>query len=185
MSTRTRARWTIVLSVLLVVTGITWVRSYAPDDLYIRPHQGRLLFMFVGPGPSTELAPKTTTNTYRSSTGDALAAARREATRVGGTLWDFAGFEVVNTKRNSGYFILAIPFWAIGLPLVALTAWCIVSLRRERLRRRTGRCLKCGYDLRASTGRCPECGEPIPAAGSARDEMTQIQPAIDIPPPSP
>lgn len=31
---------------------------------------------------------------------------------------------------------------------------------RER-RRRQGRCLECGYDLRASPGRCPECGTGV------------------------
>jgi len=37
--------------------------------------------------------------------------------------------------------------------------WVITGrLERRARRRRQGRCLACGYDLRASPGRCPECG---------------------------
>ena len=39
------------------------------------------------------------------------------------------------------------------LPLV----WSQRFLRRAR-RRKQGRCLTCGYDLRGSAGTCPECG---------------------------
>jgi len=53
-----------------------------------------------------------------------------------------------------------IPLWSIALltaiaPLV--WTWRIV---RRRLRRRRGRCVECGYDLRAHPAgrRCPECG---------------------------
>ena len=34
------------------------------------------------------------------------------------------------------------------------------NARRLR-RRRAGRCVECGYDLRESAGRCPECGKSV------------------------
>ena len=54
---------------------------------------------------------------------------------------------------------LLLPFawlvWAVG-----------ERIRRARLRR-SGYCVRCGYDLRASKGRCPECGTPIPVKAAA------------------
>jgi hypothetical protein len=185
MSTRTRARWTIVLSVLLILTGLLWARSYVPDDLYVRPYRGRLLLIFAGPLRSRQMAPGNAPQVYRATTGEALGEARAEATKNGGTHWDILGFEIIGTNMNSGYFILGMPFWAIGLPLALLTAWCLFTLRRERLRMRTGSCLKCGYDLRASTGVCPECGEPIPTPGSIASGDDPTRAAFDIPRPSP
>src|SRR4051812_38667295 len=132
MSTRTRARWTIVLSLLLMLTGVSWARSYAPDDLYVRAYRGRLLLMFVAAMHSHELAPKTDPKVYRASTGEALGGAQAEAHRTKGTDWQAMGFEIIATNMNSGYFVIAIPFWAIGLPLAALTLWCIFTSRRER-----------------------------------------------------
>lgn len=46
---------------------------------------------------------------------------------------------------------IAVPLWAICLPLAGMS---ILTMRR----RETGRCAKCGYDLRATPDRCPECG---------------------------
>src|SRR5204862_6302964 len=55
---------------------------------------------------------------------------------------------------------------AITWPLVMLIALMLPASRlvgravrhaRRRLRRRSGRCLGCGYDIRATPRRCPEC----------------------------
>ena len=47
----------------------------------------------------------------------------------------------------------------------------LVSIKRlrTRSRRRSGRCLNCGYDLRASPGPCPECGRTTPLIGEGRE----------------
>jgi hypothetical protein len=51
------------------------------------------------------------------------------------------------------------------LPLAYLM-WCLVTWKRQRMRRIGGLCFMCGYDLRASSSRCPECGTPIPATAT-------------------
>ena len=54
--------------------------------------------------------------------------------------------------------VLSLPDWFIaGLFAIPPLVWTIV-LGRSVVRRRAGRCLLCGYDLRATPDRCPECG---------------------------
>jgi hypothetical protein len=58
-------------------------------------------------------------------------------------------------------FGIAVPHWAVAVPLALCAAWWLVVSRRRRvLRHRAGHglCLGCGYDLRQSPERCPECG---------------------------
>jgi hypothetical protein len=51
---------------------------------------------------------------------------------------------------------------AAGTAPAAWAAGAVIRRTSRGRRRRTGRCLRCSYDLRATPGRCPACG-PIPA----------------------
>jgi len=58
---------------------------------------------------------------------------------------------------------LYFPHWSLAaITGILPSMWCW-RRRRERVRRKLGRCVNCGYDLRATPERCPECGN-VPAA---------------------
>jgi hypothetical protein len=61
-------------------------------------------------------------------------------------------------------FSLRVPYWAVWIPFLLLSAWGIWRRKKLRVKVRVvmGLCGVCGYDLRASTERCPECGTAIP-----------------------
>ena len=61
-------------------------------------------------------------------------------------------------QRRWTHWALSVPHWFVALLLIAAPArWSASHLTRGG-RRRDGRCLACGYDLRATPDRCPECG---------------------------
>jgi len=62
---------------------------------------------------------------------------------------------------------IVLAWWPVMLLAGILPSFRFFSWRRRRLRRRSGMCVKCSYDLRASKDRCPECGTPVPV--SVRD----------------
>ena len=49
----------------------------------------------------------------------------------------------------------------IAAPGALLSGYRAYNDDLKAQRRRTGRCPRCGYDLRQSTGRCPEWGRPF------------------------
>ena len=72
---------------------------------------------------------------------------------------------IVPRAREIGsiFQTVAVPHWFVVLTTALLPmrwAWRRIAAGR---RRRAGRCVRCGYDLRATPGRCPECGT-APAA---------------------
>lgn len=79
---------------------------------------------------------------------------------------DRLGFGWENLDHPSGMdstFMLAwCPAWLLVIAFAVPPLWWLARARR-RTGPKSGRCAKCGYDLRATPGRCPECGSPIPA----------------------
>ena len=73
------------------------------------------------------------------------------------------GWRVSYAIGNNGLARSGRSFYVqLPLPVVAAAAalpltW-FVLVRVGRSKRRPGRCVRCGYDLRATPGRCPECG---------------------------
>ena len=106
---------------------------------------------------------------------------RASYARPGFNRWGF-GFHAVRTVgRPAGnwriggrrLWIVYLPHWLpVTLLAIPPAAW-VVRRARSRVRRATGHCPACGYDLRATPDRCPECGWP------------RQPPVIDPNPPSP
>ena len=78
------------------------------------------------------------------------------------------GFALVRTSRSSpphgppaltfSQMHVLVPHWFLVALMAIIPPWWLYVKARARHRRRRGRCLGCGYDLRATPGRCPECG---------------------------
>jgi hypothetical protein len=80
---------------------------------------------------------------------------------------------------------LGAPHWVlVPPPAYVVTAWGIRRLR-DRRRRRAGRCVACGYDLRGAGGTCPECGGPTHIAGRPGSPSDAISPMNAGPTPTP
>jgi len=155
---------------LLLCVG-AWIRSYLPENFFLRLHKGSLVLIFAGeqyaegidpanyPVSMVGLGPPGSSRRLREDTAQVLARARLSASR--NRQWRAMGFEVIASDMRFGHFVVVIPFWAIFLPLAGLTSWAWVRWYRRREWQQPGRCQKCGYDLRATSDRCPECGTPV------------------------
>lgn len=75
------------------------------------------------------------------------------------SFWDRRGFA---TYGGRSYRIIYFPLWLpaslVALPLLFVL---IIVRHRRRVRRSSGLCSGCGYDLRATPDRCPKCGTSV------------------------
>jgi hypothetical protein len=71
-------------------------------------------------------------------------------------------YDIDEARFPARWGFATVPTWFCFVTLGALPALFILSstirLARNRVRKKRGRCVRCGYDLRVTPDRCPECG---------------------------
>jgi hypothetical protein len=147
-----------IVSLLLCLAAIAgWVRSHLAESVLFASLQGSFAIASVNTSQGMLEA------ILGSSPDDQLVRElASHATEVHGRF----GFGYAKgAYRGMRFSIVRIPYWLIvGLTAILPIRWWL-DRRRRAGRRRSGRCVECGYDLRRTTGhRCPECGRELPAA---------------------
>jgi hypothetical protein len=74
----------------------------------------------------------------------------------------------VSSSPPGAPVVFVVPFWVWLAAALLPPLWMVKRAYTRHVRRRRGRCVECGYDLRATPGRCPECG-------------TEVGTAVDLP----
>jgi hypothetical protein len=112
-----------------------------------------------------------------------------ETTTTYARRWRFKGFELgqgnasIGPRKVAPVTRIAVPDWALTLPLASRVALWYRGVCRRSARIERGLCWKCGYDLRGIAENCPECGTPRygSVAGDAEDSRSaQIVSVGDI-----
>lgn len=133
--------------ILCAVTMVLWVRSYLPESVHWGFRSGKGIFVFHD-------------SMFPDAMLDAALRVARNPSYVRGS-WNLAGIEVIHGGYNrsaQSYWMIGVPLLYVMIPLGAMPAWWLASIRRDAQRRKANLCRTCGYDLRASPDRCPECG---------------------------
>ena len=156
MLARLRGFLLLLPILLLVFVLLLWIRSYLPEHTFFRSHQGRILIFFVAGGYAQWFD---SSSTQFHSTEEAVDMCRRIAQVQPLPSHNALGFEWTDLNFKSSYpGFIAVPYWAIAIPLAALSVWAFLRRRAHRDHLLAGHCRACGYDLRGSAEKCPECG---------------------------
>jgi hypothetical protein len=157
MLARLRSFLLLLPILLLGLVLLLWIRSYLPEYTFVRSHQGRVFIFFVAGGYAQWFD---SSNTSFHSTEETVDMCRRIAQVQPLPSHIAWGFEWTDLNFKSSYpGFIAIPYWAIAIPLAALSIWAFLRCRARRDRLLPGHCRACGYDLRGSADKCPECGQ--------------------------
>ncbi|MGE5611596.1 MAG: hypothetical protein ACM359_20265 [Bacillota bacterium] len=181
------------LSLLLSLTTILlWQRSYTYYEELSRTAQSgrsyRLIwalgsFRFV---TYTGLPPGAFPASWDLSNTAWLAPHRPSADGFGPWVFRFkrtaenVHLELINWTGVSYQTSLTFPHWLIAIPLSLPPLLHAFFLIRRLRRKRTGRCLHCGHDLRGHTDLCPDCHTSIPQKSIASWHPLRYVSAISL-----
>ena len=166
-------------SVLLLVTGVLWVRSCDVFDVLIFSRasyaQPRCTIVWRGVGIGLgrlilyrkeflEVADGRGRYIDRRYAGGRLVFERQlrpATTNTRAIPWHGFGYKSSSDGGPDGVAhetTIWIPLWLFGILFAAypVAVWIKHANRLERVA--AGRCAHCGYDLRTTPDRCPECG---------------------------
>jgi hypothetical protein len=169
----------IAVSLLLfVASSVIWLRSYWRSDAVVyNGHDGHRAVQWAA---GIVIAGSDNVGSPRRSLGLDSWSYDGTDVRIGSGFWGRRGFAhdltVTPATSLSAASLASFPTAPPGTILsrrVSMPVWPMVALSlvlparaglivlRRRQRRRTMRCIACGYDVRASHERCPECGTTI------------------------
>jgi hypothetical protein len=160
---------------LLLGTGVAWVRSYfVSDSLTWTSQKATILGAGWGSGKfdlvSARSDPKAFVQSEDSLTFEKpIAGWEVQHTRPPNLDdWSLAAPEhemkFLGAKFRSGKVLfmyvrdLTLPMWML---VIVFGIGPMVGLARRWRRRGPGYCAACGYDIRATPQRCPECGTEV------------------------
>jgi len=157
----------IALLWMIAITAL-WVRSFHKTDswIWIRPMRGGVIATNEGYLNIARFQ-ITDPNHAISYSGQGYNDAPGELPIDNGLPWNV--FAAMGSEGDLSQFstlidstyrcsLVWVPLWAfelIALPFALRWVWMVVC---QRLRKKRGECIQCGYDLRGTPNRCPECG---------------------------
>ena len=162
---------TLVTIAVATVLALAWLRSYWVSDgvfwkdkrvmLRVMSSRGQVLVGYWRSVGTHDFPQVGIGYTRRLPRDVAEMAVRPEIGSAPDWRWSRLGLVL---ERDQGSiargWVAIVPYWVVLLAVATLAfgkrlLWTPIVRRR---RRRRGRCVACGYDLRGSTDRCPECG---------------------------
>ena len=81
---------------------------------------------------------------------------------MGGCLFWMPVGCILSSRGGAATVVPMLTIVLLGGVIGAIVGFGNYRMQRDRIRRRTGLCVRCGYDVRFNFHRCPECGAPIP-----------------------
>lgn len=164
--------------VLCVVIVTVWLRSYWRSDAIV--HSSQAGHRAVQWARGVVLLCQDNVGVANGGFGFDSWDAKGMDVRFGSDVWSRLGFghdQTVTPTKSLAPKVLAsfpspppatiiadrvsVPLWLLFVIFLVLPGWTGIAMLRHWHRRRSNRCVACGYDLRASCDRCPECGTAI------------------------